>query len=355
MDYFDIGSATYRETSDFIDSLEEPGFRAGQIYGWVHKRHAAGFDKMSDLPKELRKKLSERALFQGAGYCIKKEDNDGTIKYLLEFKNNIIINEEISVETVFMDYRHGGAVCVSTQAGCPMGCVFCVSGSGGFLRNLTAGEMLAQVYTVSRDRGKTITNVTLMGSGEPLLNLDNVLRFIEVINSEHGLNISQRRITLSTCGVTDKIYELLEKKLQITLAVSLHAPDDAVRKSLMPVAAAYPMDGLLKACKEYGDRTKRRVTFEYAMIEGINDAPKQARDLAEKLKHTLAHINLIPVNPGMGKDIRPSKAQVVEAFRDILAERGLAVTIRRSLGSGINAACGQLKHKIMYHNKEQSQ
>jgi 23S rRNA (adenine2503-C2)-methyltransferase len=215
--------------------------------------------------------------------------------------------------------------------------------------------MLAQVYTVSRDRGKTITNVTLMGSGEPLLNLDNVLRFIEVINSEHGLNISQRRITLSTCGVTDKIYELMEKKLQITLAVSLHAPDDAVRKSLMPVAAAYPMDALLKACREYGDRTKRRVTFEYAMIEGVNDAPKQARDLAEKLKHTLAHINLIPVNPGTGKDIRPSKARAVEAFRDILAERGLAVTVRRSLGSGINAACGQLKHKIMYHNKEQSQ
>jgi 23S rRNA (adenine2503-C2)-methyltransferase len=348
---FDLSSAYPEEAREFITGLGEKAYRADQVYRWIHQQFAADFDEMTNLPKDLRAKLSGAAFVGGASVKEKKTDRDGTIKYLLELKNHNIIDsgglppESVSVESVLMDYRHGGAVCVSTQAGCAMGCAFCASGKTGLLRNLSAGEMLTQVYAAAKDLGKPVSNVTLMGCGEPLDNYDNALRFIKLLCAPEGLGLGQRRVTLSTCGLTDRILKLMEEKLQITLAVSLHAPNDRVRAELMPVARAYPLEGLLAACRKYGDKTKRRVTFEYAMIMGKNDRADQAAELAGKLKKMLCHVNLIPVNgggAGKKRGYRPSADNSITAFKDILVKNGIETTIRRTLGSGINAACGQL-------------
>ncbi|MCL2703058.1 MAG: 23S rRNA (adenine(2503)-C(2))-methyltransferase RlmN [Defluviitaleaceae bacterium] len=351
---FDLLSAYPDEVKAFISGMGEKPYRADQVLKWVHKQYAAGYDEMTNLPKDFRARLSASACLGGAVIREKKIEPGGTIKYLLEFVNhNIIDNDDklpgsVLVESVLMDYRHGGALCVSAQAGCAMGCVFCASGKNGLLRNLTAGEMLAQVYAVTRDSGKPVSNITMMGCGEPLDNYDNALRFIKLASGPEALGMSQRRITLSTCGLTDKILELIAEKLQITLAVSLHAPNDRVRTELMPVARAYPLEGLLAACRQYGSKTKRRVTFEYAMVMGKNDRPDHAAELAGKLRKMLCHVNLIPVN-NVGTEgkrgYRPSADITVAAFRDILVKNGIETTVRRTLGGGINAACGQLISK----------
>lgn len=321
-----------------------PGYRAAQVYDWVHRRGASSFDEMDNLPKNLRRELAEIAFISAATIREKNLSPDGTIKYLFGVANhNIIDGNEVQIESVLMNYRHGAALCVSTQAGCAMGCAFCASGKGGLLRDLSAGEMLAQVLAATKD--SALSNITLMGSGEPLANYDNVLKFIRLLNAPEGQGIGQRRITLSTCGLTDGILALAEEKLQITLAVSLHSADDAFRAQIMPVARAYPLDGLLDACRVYVKKTGRRVSFEYAMIMGKNDRADQAAALAARLSKILCHVNLLPVNAvsDSGKrGLRPSLPGVISAFRDVLLRRGIETTVRRSLGSGINAACGQL-------------
>lgn len=342
---FDLGSATTDETLDFVAKAGAEPYRAKQLYNWIHKRFAASFDEMTDMPKPLRERFKQLSFFQGPSIKMKKEDGDGTIKYLLELQNHNIINGSgILIETALMSYRHGAAVCVSSQAGCRMGCVFCRSGKGGLIRNLTAGEMLAQVYAAARDSGKTVSNVTIMGSGEPLDNMTNTLRFIKLISEPQGMGISKRRITLSTCGLTDKINALAKEKLQITLAVSLHAPNDTIRRELVPSAKAYPIEELLTACRTYGNTTKRRVTFEYAMIDGVNDQPEHARELVQRLKRMLCHVNLIPVNGDSGP-YRASGETAVRRFKETLESKGVETTVRRTLGSGVSAACGQLRAK----------
>ncbi|MEE0674899.1 MAG: 23S rRNA (adenine(2503)-C(2))-methyltransferase RlmN, partial [Ruminococcus sp.] len=264
---------------------------------------------------------------------------DKTVKYLFAF------NDGEKVEAVVMSYRHGRSICISTQVGCKMGCTFCATGQSGFSRNLTASEMLAQIEAAQRDLNVRISNVVLMGMGEPLDNFDNVLRFIELASSEGGLNIGARHITLSTCGIVPKIYELAARKLQINLAVSLHAPNDEIRRKTMPVANAYPMNELLKACRDYFGATGRRVTFEYSMISGVNDSDDNARELAQRLSGMGCHVNLIPVNTVEGTGYKKSDIKRQKSFINILAEKNITATVRRTLGSDINASCGQLRRK----------
>ena len=266
---------------------------------------------------------------------------DGTRKYLFALENGSVI------ESVLMQYEYGNTVCVSTQAGCRMGCRFCASTLDGVERSLTAGEMLSQVYTIQKDLGERISGVVLMGSGEPLDNYDAVLRFIRLLNDPAGQNIGQRHITLSTCGLVENMYRLADEALQITLAVSLHAPNDTIRQQIMPVANAYPMEQLLQACQDYIQKTKRRITFEYAMMQGINDSDVCAEELAQKLRHMLCHVNLIPMNPVKEREFTKSGTERVQHFAKILQQHGVETTIRRRLGSDIDAACGQLRRRYM--------
>ncbi|MCL2407591.1 MAG: 23S rRNA (adenine(2503)-C(2))-methyltransferase RlmN [Defluviitaleaceae bacterium] len=354
---FDVKSATFDETATFIASLGEPAFRARQVYDWVHKKLVGSFAEMANVPKELRTKLAKHAFIQTATISEKKISKDGTIKYLNSIGNHTIIEEgEVFVESVLMRYNHGNALCISTQAGCAMGCVFCASGKNGLHRNLTPGEILAQVHSVINDIGEQVSNITLMGSGEPLDNFENTLKFIHLITSPDTLNIAARRLTLSTVGLTDKIYRLAEEKLQINLAVSLHAPNDRVRAEFLPVTRAFALDKLLAACKHYGDTTKRRITFEYAMIAGKNDRTDQAAELAGKLRNMLCHVNLIPINNAIGtrNKYKPSANQSITAFRDTLIKNGIETTIRRTLGSDINAACGELVSHRNIQNPDKS-
>ena len=262
---------------------------------------------------------------------------DGTRKYLFALENGSVI------ESVLMKYEYGNTVCISTQAGCRMGCQFCASTLDGVERSLTAGEMLSQVYEIQKDCGERVSGVVLMGSGEPLDNYENVLKFLRLINDRKGQNMGQRHITLSTCGLIDKIYELAEENLQITLAVSLHAPNDGIRNSIMPISRANPMDTLLSACRAYAEKTKRRITFEYAMMQGVNDSDACARELAGRLRHMLCHVNLIPVNDVKERAFVKSSDERVRRFAAILQDNSVETTVRRRLGSDIDAACGQLR------------
>ena len=346
----DILSMDLTELKAFVKELGQPEYRAKQIYGWLHKNFAESFDDMNNLPKPLRESLNENAVIKG----VKIEDKlvsskDGTIKYLFALDNNSII------ESVFMKYSFGNAVCVSTQAGCRMGCTFCASTVNGVERSLSAGEILSQVYAIQKDTGERVSSVVLMGSGEPLDNYDNVIKFIRIINSKDGLDIGQRHITLSTCGLTDKMHELADLNLQITLAVSLHAPNDEIRNRIMPISKKYDYDSLMEACRYYSERTKRRITFEYALIKGVNDSRKCALELASRLKskNMLCHVNLIPVNDVKERNYERSSAKAIEEFAAVLTEKGIETTVRRKLGSDINAACGQLRRRYMAdRNKE---
>lgn len=338
----DILSMNLAELQSFIVQLGEKSFRAKQIFKWLHQKNISSFDELTDISKDFRKKLSEKAKIQKVSSLekfISSEDN--TTKYLFQIENDYII------ESVLMRYEYGNAVCISSQAGCAMGCSFCASTMGGLERNLTAGEMLSQVYEIQKDLGERISNVVIMGSGEPLCNFDNSLKFLEIINSKDGFEIGHRHITLSTCGIVDKIKKLAELKLQITLAVSLHAPNDFIRQKIMPVAKKYSIDELISAAKEYADYTKRRVTFEYALIKGVNDSENCAEELAKRLKGSLCHVNLIPVNDVKERNYIRSSDKTVNRFCEILKSLNIEATVRRRLGSDINAACGQLRKRYL--------
>lgn len=335
-------SMTLQEWEETLKQWEEPKFRAKQIFDWLHKKQITEIEDMTNISKSLREKLKQH----GKIACVKQVKKlvsqiDGTIKYLFEVENGFII------ESVFMRYHHGNTACISTQVGCRMGCSFCASTLNGVERNLTAGEMLSQIYEMQKDTGERISSVVLMGSGEPLDNYENVLRFIRLANDKNGLCLGQRHITLSTCGLVEKIYNLLEQDLQITLAVSLHAPNDAIRQKIMPIAKKYKMQEILQACKEYSDKTKRRVTLEYALIQGVNDSDECAEELASKLHHMLCHVNLIPVNDVKERNYKKSSEERVQKFAYLMEQKGIETTIRRKLGSDIDAACGQLRHAFL--------
>ena len=341
----DLKSLTINELEDFIISLGEPKFRAKQIYQWLHEKRVSSFDEMTNLSKSLRAKLAEEAKISGLKIIEKHESSkDGTVKYLFALDNDNVI------ESVLMKYSYGNAVCVSSQAGCRMGCGFCASTINGLEYNLLAGEILSQVYMIQEDIGERISSVVLMGSGEPL-NYSNVLKFIKIANSDLGLGLGQRHITLSTCGLADGIDRLREEDLQITLAVSLHAPNDEIRNKIMPVSKKYDMNRLLTACKNYSDYTKRRITFEYAMIKGVNDSRECALELAPKLKNMLCHVNLIPVNDVKERNFIKSSEAAIQEFASVLNSKGIETTVRRKLGSDINAACGQLRRGYLNNRR----
>ncbi len=339
-DLQDIKSLSLNELEQALADIGEPKYRAKQIFQWLHKKYVNSFDEMLNLSKDLRQKLKENYYISCS--AIEKKlisCYDSTVKYLFS------LNDGEYVEAVLMSYHHGYSACISTQAGCKMGCTFCATGQGGFRRNLTAGEMLSQLQTMEKDRGVRISNVVLMGMGEPLDNFDNVVRFLRLVSSADGMNIGMRHLALSSCGLADKIRQLAELKLQITLSISLHAPNDEIRNRTMPVNKRFPIDELLSACREYIEKTGRRITFEYAMIDGVNDSIDCARQLASRLRGMLCHINLIPVNEVDKTGYKKSGKKSLNAFCAYLNNHGITATIRRTLGSDINASCGQLRGK----------
>lgn len=335
----DLKSLTPEELSGLLAANGFPKFRAKQVLDWLQKG-ATSAQEMRNIPSEL-KNFIQNSCYISVATIEKKlvSRYDKTVKYLFAFADGEW------VEAVVMAYHHGWSICISTQVGCKMGCTFCATGKSGFSRSLSASEMLAQIEAAQRDLDIRISNVVLMGMGEPLDNFDNVVRFIEIVSSEHSLNIGTRHITLSTCGIVPKIYALAEHRFQINLAVSLHAPNDEIRAQTMPIAKAYPMEQLLKACRDYFNATGRRVTFEYAMIRGVNDSDDCARELANRLRGMNCHVNLIPVNAVEGTGYQKSNQERQQSFIHILAHRGIAATVRRTLGSDINASCGQLRRK----------
>lgn len=338
MNKTDIKSLTYEKLKIEVAEIGEKPFRAKQIFTWLHGRRVYSFDEMTDLSKALRSKLEEKYYISKLNIVNKLVSNeDNTIKYLFD------IGDGVFIESVFMSYSYGNAVCVSSQAGCRMGCSFCASTVDGLERNLLSGEIAGQIYAIAEDTGEKISNIVIMGSGEPLDNYDNVLGFLSIINSDMGLGIGMRHITLSTCGLVDKIYDLMKLKLQITLAISLHAPNDEIRQRIMPVAKKYPIDDIIKAAKLYADTTKRRVTYEYSLIRGVNDSTENAKELASRLRGSMCHVNLIPINDVKENNYTRSSEDNIKAFAAVLSNNSIEVTIRRKLGSDINAACGQLR------------
>ncbi len=339
----DIKSMTLEELENFIVKNGFPKFRAKQIHGWLVKS-VTNFDEMRNIPADLRNFLKTSCYISVATIEKKQVSRyDKTVKYLFSFADGEC------VEAVLMSYKHGYSICISTQIGCKMGCTFCATGKSGFSRNLVPSEMLSQIESAQKDMNIRISNIVLMGMGEPLDNFDNVVKFIRLVSSDDNLNIGMRHITLSTCGIVPKIYELANLKLRITLSVSLHAPNDEIRRRTMPIAKKYPMDELLQACRDYFKITGRRVTFEYSMISGVNDSNDAARELARKLDGMSCHVNLIPVNTVEGTGYKKSDINRQKAFINILADKNIMATVRRTLGSDIDAACGQLRRK---HLKE---
>ena len=334
-----IKSMTLPELGAVLKELNQPTFRAKQVYTWLHKG-VRSYEQMSNLPKTLRDALAERFPILPPQVVRKQESQkDGTIKYLWQ------LSDGNCVETVLMRYHYGNTVCISTEVGCRMGCAFCASTLGGLVRRLEPFEMLDQVLFTQVDSGLPIGHIVLMGIGEPLDNFDNVMRFLELVNSPEGMNISMRHISLSTCGLVPKIDALAEKKLQLTLSVSLHAPNDEIRNTIMPVNKAYPIAELLAACRRYYAATNRRISFEYAMIDGVNDTDAAAKELIHRLKGLPAHMNLIPLNHVEESPLKPSTRQAVQNFQKTLEDAGIPATVRRSLGGDIDASCGQLRRK----------
>lgn len=335
----DLKSMNLAELQALLRDWGEPQFRAKQIFTWLH-RGAASFDEMTNLSKALRERL-ERECFLTLPKVVRKQESkkDGTIKYLWE------LSDGNCVETVLMRYHHGNTVCISSEVGCPMGCAFCASTIGGLVRRLRPAEMVDQVLFTSLDSGLPISNIVLMGIGEPLDNYDTVMRFLELINSPDGMNIGMRHISLSTCGLVDKIEQLAERDLQLTLSVSLHSPDDESRSKIMPVNRRWPVDTLLAACRDYFAKTGRRISFEYTMIDGVSDSPEQAELLSKKLAGMGAHVNMIPLNNVTESGLHTSSRQAIHQFQSILEANGITATLRRTLGSDIDASCGQLRRK----------
>ncbi|MBS6545844.1 MAG: 23S rRNA (adenine(2503)-C(2))-methyltransferase RlmN [Clostridiaceae bacterium] len=336
-----IKCLSLEELRTALSEMGEKPFRAGQIFKWLHTP-VTSFDEMSDLSKDLRARLSERFELT-VPHAERKQISkvDGTVKYLWRMRGGDC------VESVLMRYKHGNTVCVSTQVGCRMGCKFCASGLFGLKRNLSAGEILDQVLFAQKDAGVKISNIVLMGTGEPLDNYDHVLKFLHLVSCPQGVNIGQRHISLSTSGLADKIEKLADEKLQITLSISLHAPDNESRSAIMPVNGSYPIERLMQACNYYFDTTGRRISYEYAMSKGISDRPWQAEKLASLLKGRPGHVNLIPLNPVKESAVQPSTREAVRRFQQILEKNGVTATVRRRLGPDIDAACGQLRRRTM--------
>lgn len=336
----EISSLSFNELSEKIAQMGLAKFRAKQIYEWLHKKNVDSFDKMTNLDKALRQKLSEEFSISVPVISRKLVSKlDGTVKYLFEFADGEC------VESVVMRYKYGNTICVSTQVGCAMGCTFCASTKAGRVRNLTAGEILGQIYRAQTDIGERISHIVLMGIGEPLDNFDNVIKFIDMVSNEQGLNIGQRNISLSTCGIVPKIYELAQLGLQITLSISIHSPTDELRSSMMPINKKYPISELIEACRSYVKTTGRRISFEYSLIKGVNDSPKCAEKLCELLRGMLCHVNLIPVNTIEQSSYRKSDKDAIEEFKKIIEKHKITATVRRKLGADINAACGQLRRE----------
>ena len=334
-----LKSLTKPELAEVLKELGQPAFRAKQVYTWLHKG-VRSYDEMTNLPKGLRDVLSEKYPIHAPKVMRKQESKkDGTIKYLWQ------LSDGNCVETVLMRYNYGNTVCISTEVGCRMGCAFCASTIGGLVRRLEPYEMLDEVLFTQIDSGLPISRIVLMGIGEPLDNFDNVMRFLELVNSEDGMNISMRHISLSTCGLVPKIDELAAKKLQISLAISLHGPNNEIRSKVMPVNKAYPIEELLEACRRYFDATGRRIHFEYAMIDGVNDRETDAREILRRMKGLPAHFNLIPLNHVEESPLKPSSKAAVAKFQKILEDGGITATVRRTLGGDIDASCGQLRRK----------
>ena len=340
----DLKSLNLQEMTDVLKSMGQPAFRGKQVFTWLHKG-ARSFDEMTNLPKALRDRLAAECILTVPKVARKQvSQQDGTMKYLWE------LSDGNCIESVLMRYHHGNTVCISSQVGCRMGCAFCASTIAGKVRDLTPAEMLDQVLFTQLDSGLEISNIVLMGIGEPMDNLDTVLKFLELVNHPDGMNIGMRHISLSTCGVIPGIRRLAESNLQLTLSVSLHAPDDETRSRIMPVNRAYHVDDLFDACHEYFHRTGRRISFEYAMIDGVNDNDWQADLIAKRLKGMPGHVNLIPLNDVVESPFKPSKRTA--AFQRRLESHGLTATVRRSLGGDIDASCGQLRRKAMEEAKK---
>ena len=330
----------FDELSESLKSLGLPTFRAKQVWQWLQQKGVSSFDEMTNLSKQLRDSLSEQYIIK---FCEVERKSvsalDGTVKYLFRLYDGQFI------ESVLMKYKYGYSLCVSTQVGCRMNCAFCATGVGGFMRNLSASEILSQIHAAQNDMDIKVSHIVLMGMGEPMDNYENVIRFLKLVNNDDGLNIGMRNISLSTCGVIPGIKKLQDENLQLTLSVSLHAPNDMVRTKLMPVNKKYPVDELLSACREYAQSTSRRISYEYAMFGGVNDSDECAVELANKLKGTLAHINLIPANDVTESGLKSSTPERIKRFSEILEKAGRNVTVRRSLGGDIDASCGQLRSK----------
>lgn len=342
MEKTDILSLDLEELREMLTGMGLPKFRAAQIYDWLHKKCVVSFDEMTNISAQLRERLAEDFYIKQCAIERKLvSEIDDTVKYLFRLEDGEYL------ECVVMNYKYGHTICVSTQVGCKMGCAFCASGIGGFKRHLAPSEMLGQIYAAQRDLGLRISRIVLMGMGEPLDNFDNVMKFLRLVSDENGLNIGMRHISLSTSGVVPRIYDLLERDLQLTLSVSLHAPNNEIRSKIMPVNGKWDIDELLKACKIYGEKTSRRISFEYAMMKNVNDSPECAAELASRLKGILCHINLIPANEVSEKAHERSTDERINEFKNILEKRGYAVTVRRTLGSDINASCGQLRREKM--------
>ena len=346
MEKTDIKSMTLDELTEYIVAAGFPKFRGKQLYDWMHVKLVEGYEEMTNIPKQLKDFLSENTFFASlkpARVQVSKED--GTAKYLFELYDGNYI------ESVLMHYKHGNSVCISSQAGCRMGCRFCASTLDGLARSLEPSEMLDQIYSIQKSTGERVTNVVVMGSGEPFDNFDNFVRFEKLLTDENGLNISARNLTVSTCGLVPKIYELADMKLQITLAISLHAPNDDMRKKLMPIANKYSIKEIMDACRYYIEKTGRRVTFEYSLVKGENDSIECAEQLISLVKDLNCHINLIPVNPIKERDYRQTELADINKFKNRLEKNKINVTIRREMGRDIDGACGQLRKR---YSDEQS-
>ena len=338
----DVKSLNLKELEEFLLSLGEKKFRAKQIYEWMHIHHVTSFDEMTNLSKNLRETLKEKAdLIVLEEELVQISKIDGTRKYLFALADGNMI------ESVLMKYKHGNSVCVSSQVGCRMGCRFCASTLDGLVRNLTPSEILEQIYRIQESIGERISNVVVMGSGEPMDNYDNIVKFIELLTDEHGLHISQRNLTVSTCGLVPRMKQLADLKLQITLALSLHASSQEKRKELMPVANSYELSEVLDACRYYFDKTGRRITFEYSLVGGVNDTDEDAERLGKLVSGMNCHINLIPVNPIKERDYVQSDHEEILKFKNKLEKNGINVTIRREMGRDIDGACGQLRKKFL--------
>ncbi len=343
----DIKSLTPAELEEEVRRLGEKRFRAGQLYGWMHEKLADSFDQMTNLPAAFRERLKEEyELVSLELVRVQTSAQDGTGKFLFRLSDGNMI------ESVLMRYHHGNSVCISSQAGCRMGCRFCASTLGGLKRGLTPSEMLDQIYQIQKWSGERVHNVVVMGTGEPLDNYDALLRFLRLLTGEGGLHISQRNVTVSTCGIVPRIRQLAQEKLQITLALSLHASSQEKRRALMPVANRYGLSEVIDACRYYFEQTGRRITFEYSLVGGVNDHEEDARELAALVRPLNCHVNLIPVNPIRERDYRPPDRRAVINFKNRLEKSGINVTIRREMGRDIDGACGQLRKRYMDMEKE---